>query len=37
MCVCVHARAPVLNKLVCDKKLSWRILMLAEHVSGGNE
>ena len=39
VCVCVRARAsaPVLNKLVYEKKLSWHILMLAEHVSGGNE
>jgi hypothetical protein len=26
-----------LNKLVCEKELSWRILLLAERVSGGNE
>ena len=37
VCVCVCARARVLNKLVCEKKLSWYILILTEHVSGGNE
>ena len=35
VCVCVYVRT--LNKSVCEKKLSWHILMLAEHVSGGNE
>jgi len=37
VCVCVRARSRALNKLVCEKKMSWHILVLAEHVSGGNE
>ena len=37
VCVCVCVRARVLNNLLCEKKLSWHILMLAEHVSGGTE